>query len=127
MTDSEKIARLEKKVEEQDQRLINIEKNGVGLDDQTEQNTKDINRIEDQTINRFEQLINQMNAGFNGLESTLKSDINRVETSLKSDINRVETSLKSDINRVEGQTIKWLSLLIAVAVIIISFLTYITG
>ena len=127
MTDSEKIARLEKKVEEQDQRLINIEKNGVGLDDQTEQNTKDINRIEDQTINRFEQLINQMNAGFNSLENTLKSDINRVENTLKSDINRMETSLKNDINRVEGQTIKWLSLLIAVAVIIISFLTYITG
>lgn len=116
MTDSEKIARLEKKVEEQDQRLINIEKNGVGLDDQTEQNTKDINRIEDQTINRFEQLINQMNAGFNRLESTLKNDINRVET-----------NLKSDINRVEGQTIKWLSLLIAVAVIIISLLTYFKG
>ncbi len=116
MTDSEKIVRLEKKVAEQDQRLINIEKNGVGLDDQTKQNTKDINRIEDQTINRFEQLINQMNAGFNGLENSLKSDINRVET-----------NLKSDINRVEGQTIKWLSLLIAVAVIIISLLTYFKG
>lgn len=127
MTDSEKIARLEKKVAEQDQRLINIEKNGVGLDDQTEQNTKDINRIEDQTINRFEQLISQMNAGFNSLENTLKSDINRVENTLKSDINRAETSLKSDINRVEGQTIKWLSLLIAVAVIILSFMTYIKG
>ena len=68
------------------------------------------------TDDRFEQLINQMNAGFNGLESTLKNDINRVEN-----------SLKSDINRVEGQTIKWLSLLIAVAVIILSFLTYIKG
>ena len=53
------------------------------------QNTKDIKRIEDQTTDRFEQLINQMNAGFNSLENTLKSDINRVE----------------------GQTIKWLSLL----------------
>ncbi len=127
MTDSEKIVRLEKKVAEQDQRLINIEKNGVGLDDQAEQNTKDINRIEDQTINRFEQLINQMNAGFNGLENSLKNDINRVENTLKSDINRVETNLKSDINRVEGQTIKWLSLLIAVAVIIISLLTYFKG
>ena len=116
MTDSEKIARLEKKVAEQDQRLINIEKNGVGFDDQTKQNTKDINRIEDQTADRFEQLINQMNAGFNRLENTLKSDINRVET-----------NLKSDINRVEGQTIKWLSLLIAVAVIILGLLTYIKG
>ena len=57
-----------------------------------------------------------MNAGFNRLESTLKNDINRVET-----------NLKSDINRVEGQTIKWLSLLIAVAVIILSFLIYIKG
>ena len=54
---------------------------------------------------RFQQLINQMNAGFN----------------------RLENSLKSDINRVEGQTIKWLSLLIAVAVIIISLLTYFKG
>ena len=116
MTDSEKIARLEKKVEEQDQRLINIEKNGVGVDDQTKQNTKDIKRIEDQTTDRFQQLINQMNAGFN-----------RLENSLKSDINRVETNLKSDINRVEAQTIKWLSLLIAVAVIIISLLTYFKG
>ena len=116
MTDSEKIARLEKKVAEQDQRLLNIEKNGVGVDDQTKQNTKDINRIEDQTTDRFQQLINQMNAGFN-----------RLENSLKSDINRVETNLKSDINRVEAQTIKWLSLLIAVAVIIISLLTYFKG
>ena len=57
------------------------------------------------TDDRFEQLINQMNAGFN----------------------RLEITLKSDINRVEGQTIKWLSLLIAVAVIILSFLTYIKG
>lgn len=116
MTNSEKIARLEKKVEEQDQRLLNIEKNGVGVDDQTKHNTKDIRRIEDQTTDRFEQLINQMNAGFN-----------RLENSLKSDINRVETNLKSDINRVEAQTIKWLSLLIAVAVIIISLLTYFKG
>ena len=68
-------------------------------------NTNGNTRIEDQTINRFEQLINQMNAGFNGLESTLKNDINRVE----------------------GQTIKWLSLLIAVAVIILSLLTYFKG
>ena len=57
-----------------------------------------------------------MNAGFNGLESTLKSDINHVEN-----------TLKSDINRMEGQTIKWLSLLIAVAVIILGLLTYIKG
>ncbi len=65
----------------------------------------DNTRIEDQTADRFEQLINQMNAGFNRLENTLKSDINRVE----------------------GQTIKWLSLLIAVAVIILGLLTYIKG
>ncbi len=65
----------------------------------------DNTRIEDQTINRFEQLINQMNAGFSRLENTLKSDINRVE----------------------GQTIKWLFLLIAVAVIILSLLTYFKG
>ena len=76
----------------------------------------DNTHTEGQTINRFEQLINQMNAGFNSLGNTLKSDINRVEN-----------TLKSDINRVEGQTIKWLSLLIAVAVIILSFLTYIKG
>ena len=42
----------------------------------------DNTRIEDQTINRFEQLINQMNAGFNRLENTLKSDINRDDFSL---------------------------------------------
>lgn len=54
---------------------------------------------------RFQQMSNQMNAGFN----------------------RLENSLKSDINRLERQTIKWSSLLIAVAVIIISLLTYFKG
>ncbi len=68
------------------------------------------------TDDRFQQLINQMNAGFN-----------RLENSLKSDINRLETNLKNDINRLERQTIKWSSLLIAVAVIIISLLTYVKG
>ncbi len=68
------------------------------------------------TDDRFQQMSNQMNAGFN-----------RLENSLKSDINRLETNLKSDINRLERQTIKWSSLLIAVAVIIISLLTYFKG
>ena len=64
----------------------------------------------------FQQMSNQMNAGFN-----------RLENSLKSDINRLENNLKSDINRLERQTIKWSSLLIAVAVIIISLLIYFKG
>ncbi len=50
-----------------------------------------------------------------------------LSSTLKNDINRVETNLKNDINRVEGQTIKWLSLVIAVAVIILGILTYIKG
>ena len=79
------------------------------------------------TDDRFQQMSNQMNAGFNRLENSLKNDINRVENTLKSDINRLETNLKSDINRLERQTIKWSSLLIAVAVIIISLLTYFKG
>ena len=76
---------------------------------------------------RFQQMSNRMNAVFNRLENSLKSDINRLETNLKNDINRLETNLKSDINRLERQTIKWSSLLIAVAVIIISLLTYFKG
>ncbi len=123
MTDSEKIAQLEQKVAEQDQRLIAIEKNGVAVGDRVKQNARDIRRVEDQTIDRFEHLMSQMNAGFTRVEN----NIIRVETTLKNDINRVETNLKNDINRVEGQTIKWLSLVIAVAVIILGILTYVKG
>ena len=190
MTDAEKIAQHEQKLAEQDQRLIAIEKNGAVIGDQVKQNAKEIRRVEEQTMDRFELLMHQMNAGFarvenhidrvetglkeeinrveTGLkeeinrvetrvihvEKTLKEDINRVETGLKeeinqvetglkdeinrvdthviqveaglkNDINRVETNLKNDINRVQEQTIKWLSLIIAFAVIIIGALTYI--
>ena len=190
MTDAEKIAQHEQKLAEQDQRLIAIEKNGAVIGDQVKQNAKEIRRVEEQTMDRFELLMHQMNAGFarvenhidrvetglkeeinrveTGLkeeinrvetrvihvEKTLKEDINRVETglkeeinqvetglkeeinrvdthvihvekTLKEDINRVETNLKNDINRVQEQTIKWLSLIIAFAVIIIGALTYI--
>ena len=190
MTDAEKIAQHEQKLADQDQRLIAIEKNGAVIGDQVKQNAKEIRRVEEQTMDRFELLMHQMNAGFarvenhidrvetglkeeinrveTGLkeeinrvetrvihvEKTLKEDINRVETglkeeinqvetglkeeinrvdthvihvekTLKEDINRVETNLKNDINRVQEQTIKWLSLIIAFAVIIIGALTYI--
>ena len=134
MTDAEKIAQHEQKIAEQDQRLIAIEKNGAVVGDQVKQNAKDIRRVEAQAIDRFEHLVNLMNEGFNRVENnirrvetSLKEDINRVETNLKNDINRVETNLKNDINRVEGQTIKWLSLVIAVAVIILGILTYMKG
>ena len=127
MTDAEKIAQHEQKIAEQDQRLIAIEKNGAVVGDQVKQNAKDIRRVEAQAIDRFEHLVNLMNEGFNRVETGLKEDINRVETGLKNDINRVETNLKHDINRVEGQTIKWLSLVIAVAVIILGILTYMKG
>ena len=134
MTDAEKIAQHEQKIAEQDQRLIAIEKNGAVVGDQVKQNAKDIRRVEAQAIDRFEHLVNLMNEGFNRVENNirrvetgLKNDINRVETGLKEDINRVETNLKNDINRVEGQTIKWLSLVIAVAVIILGILTYVKG
>ena len=56
--------------------------------------------------------MNLMNEGFN-----------RVETNLKNDIIRLEER----INRVEGQMIKWLTLVVGVAVIIIGVLTYIKG
>ena len=112
MTDAEKIARLEQKIAEQDQRLIAIEKNGAVSGEQGKQNAKEIRRVERQTADQFKQLMNLMNAGFN-----------RVETNLKNDIIRVEDR----INRVEGQMIKWLTLIVGVAVIIIGALTYIKG
>ena len=112
MTDSEKIARLEQKIAEQDQRLIAIEKNGAVSSEQGKQNAKEIRRVERQTADQFKQLMNLMNEGFN-----------RVETNLKNDIIRVEDR----INRVEGQMIKWLTLIVGVAVIIIGVLTYIKG
>ena len=105
MTDAEKIARLEQKIAEQDQRLIAIEKNGAVSGEQGKQNAKEIRRVERQTADQFKQLMNLMNAGFN----------------------RVETNLKNDIIRVEGQMIKWLTLIVGVAVIIIGVLTYIKG
>ena len=64
-----------------------------------------------------------MNEGFNRVETNLKNDIIRMEER----INRVETNLKNDIIRVEGQMIKWLTLIVGVAVIIIGALTYIKG
>ncbi len=134
MTDAEKITQHEQKIAEQDQRLIAMEKNGAVVGDQVKQNAKDIRRVEAQAIDRFEHLVNLMNEGFNRVENNirrvetgLKEDINRVENNLKNDINRVENNLKNDINRVEGQTIKWLSLVIAVAVIILGILTYMKG
>ena len=134
MTDAEKIAQHEQKIAEQDRRLIAMEKNGVAFGDHVKQNAKDIRRVEAQAIDRFEHLVNLMNEGFyrvenniRRVETSLKEDINRVETNLKNDINRVETNLKNDINRVEGQTIKWLSLVIAVAVIVLGILTYVKG
>ena len=119
MTDAEKIARLEQKIADQDRRLIAqdqrhiaIEKNGAVSGEQGKQNAKEIRRVERQTADQFKQLMNLMNAGFN-----------RVETNLKNDIIRVEER----INRVEGQMIKWLTLIVGVAVIIIGALTYIKG
>ena len=140
MTDAEKIAHLEQKVAQlkqeiaeqeqrglaRDQQLIAIEKNGAVVGDQVKQNAKDIRRVEEQTKDRFEQLMNLMNEGFARVENNfnrVENNINRVENN----INRVETNLKNDINRVEGQMIKWLSLIVAVAVIIIGVLTYMKG
>ena len=81
------------------------------------------NRVE----NNIRRVETSLKEDINRVETGLKEDINRVETNLKNDINRVETNLKNDINRVEGQTIKWLSLVIAVAVIILGILTYMKG
>ena len=140
MTDAEKITQLEQKVAQlkqeiaeqeqrglaRDQQLIAIEKNGAVVGGQAEQNAKDIRRVEDQAADRFEQLMNLMKEGFARVENNfnrVENNINRVENN----INRVETNLKNDINRVEGQMIKWLSLIVAVAVIIIGVLTYMKG
>lgn len=90
--DSEKVARLKKDVSEQDRRLDDTQKSVVAVETKTEQNEKDINRVESQSITRFEQLLNRIDAGFDRVES----NINRVESNLKSDINRVETELKTD-------------------------------
>lgn len=92
MTDSEKVARLEKDVSEQDRRLDDTQKSVVAVETKTEQNEKDIDRVESQSITRFEQLLNRIDAGFDRVES----NINRMESNLKSDINRVETELKTD-------------------------------
>ena len=92
MMDSEKVARLEKDVSEQDRRLDDTQKSVVAVETKTEQNEKNINRVESQSITRFEQLLNRIDAGFDRVES----NINRVESNLKSDINRVETELKTD-------------------------------
>ena len=135
MTDAEKIVQLEQKIADQDQRLIAIEKNGAVSGEQGKQNAKEIRRVERQTVDQFKQLVNLMNEGFARVEER----INRVETNLKNDIlrveeriNHVETNLKNDIirmeeriNRVEGQMIKWLTLIVGIAVIIIGALTYI--
>ena len=137
MTDAEKIAQLEQKIADQDQRLvaqdqrlIAIEKNGAVSGEQGKQNAKEILRVERQTTDQFKQLVNLMNEGFarveervNCVETNLKNDIIRVETNLKNDINRMEER----INRVEGQMIKWLTLIVGVAVIIIGALTYLKG
>ena len=137
MTDAEKIAQLEQKIADQDQRLvaqdqrlIAIEKNGAVSGEQGKQSAKEILRVERQTTDQFKQLVNLMNEGFARVEER----VNRVETNLKNDIIRVETNLKNDINRmeerinrVEGQMIKWLTLIVGVAVIIIGALTYLKG
>ena len=137
MTDAEKIAQLEQKVAQlkqeiaeqerrglaRDRQLIAIEKNGAVVGDQVKQNAKDIRRVENQTADRFDQLMSLMNEGF----ARVENNFNRVETNLKNDIIRTETNLKNDINRVEGQMIKWLSLIVAIAVIIIGALTYMKG
>ena len=101
MTDAKKIAQHEQKFAEQDQRLTAIEKNGAVISDQVKQNAKEIRRVEEQTMDRFELLMHQMNAGFARVETGLKEEINQVETGLKEEITRVETGLKEDINRVE--------------------------
>ena len=57
MTDSEKMARIEKAVAQQDQRIQNAEKSAVAVETKTEQNEKNIDRVETQSIHRFEMLI----------------------------------------------------------------------
>lgn len=133
MTDAEKIAQLEQKIAQlkqeiaeqerrglaRDRQLIAIEKNGAVVGDQVKQNARDIRRVENQTADRFDQLMSLMNEGF----ARVENNFNRVENN----INRVETNLKNDIIRAEGQMIKWLSLIVAIAVIIIGALTYMKG
>ena len=85
MTDSEKMARVEKAVAQQDRRIQNAKKSAVAVETKTEQNEKNIDRVETQSIHRFEMLIDRMDAGFNGLKSELKADIHRLETELKTD------------------------------------------
>ena len=85
MTDHEKVARVEKAVAQQDQRIQNAEKSVVVVETKTEQNEKNIDRVETQSINRFEMLIDRMDAGFNSLKSELKADIHRLENELKTD------------------------------------------
>ncbi len=109
-----------------DRQLIAIEKNGAVVGDQVKQNARDIRRVEDQTADRFDQLMSLMNEGF----ARVENNINRVENNfnrVENNINRVETNLKNDIIRAEGQMIKWLSLIVAIAVIIIGALTYMKG
>ena len=81
MTDREKVARVEKAVAQQDQRIQNAEKSVVVVETKTEQNEKNIDRVETQSINRFEMLIDRMDAGF----GALKADIHRLENELKTD------------------------------------------
>ena len=64
-----------------------------------------------------------MDARIMRAERTAKEDINRVGAQVM----RVETNLKNDIHHAQERTIKWLSLIVAVAVIIIGMLTYIKG
>ena len=52
MTDHEKVARVEKAVAQQDQRIQNAKKNVVVVETKTEQNEKSIDRVETQSINR---------------------------------------------------------------------------
>ena len=67
--------------------------------------------------------INRVGAQVMHAERTSKEDINRVDAH----VIQVETNLKNDIHHAQERTIKWLSLIVAVAVIIIGMLTYIKG
>ena len=81
MTDSEKVARLEKAVANHDQRLDGNEKNAIRLEKDVRQHDRDIERIETQSEKRFEHVLSRLDAGFNRVEISLRSDIDRVETS----------------------------------------------
>ena len=85
MTDSEKMARVEKAVAQQDRRIQNAEKSAVAVETKTEQNEKNIDRVETQSNRQFEMLLNRMDAVFNGLKSELKADVHHLETELKTD------------------------------------------